>query len=58
MEFVPPIYQQYYQDVIRNHEKIVGTYINSRKKKNKRNKEPEPEPEPVLESEKEAEELF
>ena len=58
MEFVPPIYQQYYQDVIRNHEKIVGTYKNSRKKKNKRNKEPEPEPEPVLESDKEAVELF
>ena len=44
MQFVPPIYQQYYQDVIRNHKKIVETYKNSRKKKNKKNKEPEQEP--------------
>ena len=53
---MPPIYQEYYQDVIRNHEKIVETYKNSRKKKNKKNKEPEPEAE--LESNGEAEELF
>ena len=45
MQFMPPIYQQNYQDVIRNHKKIVETYKNSQKKKTKKNKKPEPEPE-------------
>ena len=56
MQFVSPVYQQYYQDVIRNHKKIVEIYKNSRKKKNKKNTETEPEPE--LESDGEVEELF
>ena len=56
MQFVSPVYQQYYQDVIRNHKKIVEIYKNSRKKKNKKNRETEPEPE--LESDGEVEELF